>query len=147
MADDNRITIYAGPPLQQVLAGNEGRSARLNTVAERYLDVVRRDCPGLTEAEWCAICDALNGYWMEGCENIGVRTAWAEIADADRLNGLGEKWGVDAQALAARMRDMTAGAQVALAEVVERFWQRPELPAAEALAQAGASVIGMEAPA
>jgi len=139
-----KLSIYAGEPIQQVLDGHENRSGRLNTVAERYLDVVRRDCPALTQAEWCAVCDALNGYWMEGAGNLGVRMAWAEVADADRLNGLGAKWGVDAPALAARMQRMSAGEQVALAEVVERFWQHCALPAGEALAKAGARLV--EAP-
>lgn len=140
-----RITIYAGEPIQQLLDGHENRSGRLNTVAERYLDIVRQDCPALTEAEWCAVCDALNGHWMEGGDGgVGVRMAWASVADADRLDGLGAKWGVDAHALAARMQRMSAGEQVALAEVVERFWQHCELSATEALAKAGARIL--EAP-
>lgn len=139
-----KLSIYAGAPIQRALDGYENRSGRLNTVAERYLDIIARDCPALTEAEWCAVCDGLNGYWMEGGANLGVRMAWAEVADADRLTGLGAKWGVDALALAEHMQCMSAGAQAALAEVVERFWQRPELPAAEALAQAGARILSAE---
>lgn len=140
-----KLSIYAGEPIQQALDGHDNRSGRLNTVAERYLDVVRRDCPALTEQEWCAVCDALNGHWWEGGDGgVGVRMAWASVSDADRLDGLGAKWGVDAQALAARMQCMSAGEQVALAEVVERFWQHCELPAAEALAKAGARLV--EAP-
>lgn len=120
MAD--RITIYVGEPLARLLDDAENRSGRLNTVAERYLEIVRRDVPELSEAEWCVVCDALNGYWMEGAPELGLRFAWANIADADRLDGLGRKWGVDAQALAVRIRDLPMGALVALAEVVERFW-------------------------
>lgn len=140
-----KISIYAGEPIQQVLDGHENRSGRLNTVAERYLDIVRRDCPALTQAEWCAVCDALASYWMgAGDSALSIRMAWAEVVDADRLDGLGEKWGVDAAALADRMQRMSAGAQVALAEVVERFWQHRQLPRDEALAKAGARIV--EAP-
>jgi len=121
MAD--RIHVYVGEPLARLLDGAENRSGRLNTLAERYLEIVRRDVPELAEAEWCALCDALDGYWMEGAPEPGLRFAWASIADADRLDGLGDKWGVDAQALAARVRDLPTGALVALAEVVERFWR------------------------
>ena len=137
-----KMSIYAGQPIQRALEGhNKNRSGRLNTVAERYAYVVQRDCPALTEAEWCAICDALNGYWLDGGDSgAGVRLAWAEIEDADRLDGLGAKWDVDANALALRLRDATAGQQVAVAEVVQRFWQRPELPTAEALRLAGARI-------
>lgn len=137
-----KISIYAGTPLQSVLEGfGDNRSGRLNTVAERYTYVVERDCPTLSEAQWCAVCDALNGYWMDaGDSGAGVRLAWAEIEDADRLNGLGEKWSVDAHALAMQLRDMSAGQQVAVAEVVQRFWAHSALPTREALDKAGAKI-------
>ncbi|MGH2367596.1 MAG: hypothetical protein ACRDI2_05300 [Chloroflexota bacterium] len=121
-----KLSIYAGPPLAQAVDGWENRSGRLNRIAERYLDIVQRECPVLTEAEWCAVCDALNGYWMEGGDNLGVRLMWAEIDDADRLNGLGVKWSIDAQALATRVQEMRVAEQVAVAEVVERFWRQTQ---------------------
>lgn len=137
-----KISIYAGAPIQRILDGyGDNRSGRLNTVAERYAYVIERDCPKMTEAEWCAVCDALNGYWMDiGDLGVGVRMAWAEIEDADRLNGLGEKWGVDAHAIAMRLRDSTAGQQVAVAEVVQKFWNHSDLPTPEALEMAGARI-------
>lgn len=139
---DNRMSIYAGPPILAALAGHEDRrSARLNTIAVRYLDIVRRDCPPFTEAEWSAICDALNGYWMGAGGDSGIRLAWAEILDADRLDGLGRKWGADAEALALRLRDATTGQQTAVAEVVERFWARADLPTRQALEAAGARIV------
>jgi hypothetical protein len=142
-----KMSIYAGPPLLAALDESDrtgchgNRSSRINSIAERYLHIVDRDCPALSEAQWCAICDALNGYWIDaGDIGLGVRLAWAEVEDADRLNGLGKKWGIDATALARRLRDGTAGEQVAIAEVVQRFWRRSELPAKEALIAAGAKI-------
>lgn len=137
-----KISVYAGAPIQRVLEGHgENRSGRLNTIAERYSYVVERDTPELSEAQWCAICDALNGYWINGGDSgAGVRLAWAEIEDADRVAGLGEKWGVDAMALAAWLRGATAGQQVAVAEVVQRFWKHPDLPPRAALDLAGAKL-------
>lgn len=134
-----KISIYAGQPIQAVLEGHaDNRSGRLNTICERYADIVRRDCPMLTEAEWCAICDALNGYWMDAGDTLGVRFAWAELLDCE---GLGEKWGVDVPTLAARLRESGAGAQVAVAEVVQRFWQHADLPRRDALHRAGARLV------
>lgn len=135
-----RFTIYAGPPLAAALEGHENRSGRINSIAERYNAIVERHAPELAEAEWCAVCDALNGYWIN--DGMGVRGMWAEIHDSDRLEGLGAKWGVDAIALAERVRDMPFADQVALAEVVERFWQHSDLPTSEALAKAGARLKG-----
>lgn len=133
-----KISIYAGEPIQRVLDGFDNRSGRLNTVAERYLDIIRRDCPALTEAEWCALCDALNGYMAS--DGSAVRMAWAEIADAGLIDGIGEKWEVDAQALAQRMRLMTAAEQTAIVEVTEAFWRHSDLPRRQALKLAGARI-------
>ena len=131
-----RLSIYAGPPLQRVLEGHDdNRSGRLNTVAERYAYIVSRDCPALPEAAWCAICEALMGD-----SGVGVHLAWAELDSADRLSGLGDKWDVDIAALVKMLRDGTAGQQVAVAEVVQRFWRHTDLPADEALLLAGARI-------
>lgn len=131
-----KLSIYAGEPLALVLVGHdENRSGRINTVCARYLGAVAAHCPRLREAEWMAICDALNGTWLR--DDDSIRYTWAEIADCD---GLAEKWGIDQQALAQRVRDMDFAAKVALVETVERFWSRCDLPAAESLKLAGAVI-------
>jgi hypothetical protein len=65
------------------------------------------------------------------------RHLWAEVEDADRLDGLGAKWGIDAHALAARLRDLSPGARMAILDAVERFWTHADLPTDEALRRAG----------
>ncbi len=136
-----RITVYAGEPMALALVGHDdNRSGRLNSICARYLALVARDSPTWTRAQWCAVCDALNGAWMS--EEVGIGFSWAEIADADRLNGLGEKWGVDAQALAAEIRALPFCAKVALIEIVERFWVHAGLETDAALHAAGAKIAG-----
>lgn len=120
----SRATIYIGEPLNRALEGYENRSERLNTIADRYLACVKAHTPELSQSEWLAVCDALNGVWLR--EAGYLRSVWAEIADADRLDGLGDKWDIDAQALAERIRDMPIVQVVALIEVVERFWSLTE---------------------
>ena len=101
---------------------------------ERYYDALERELAlqVWTEAEASAICDALNGLWLR--ESLGIRYAWAEIADA---NGLGEKWGVDQADLVRRVRELQPGGLCALADAVERFWADPERPTAVALREVG----------
>jgi hypothetical protein len=74
----------------------------------------------LTRSEACAICDALNGTILD---EHSWQSLWCEVYDADRLNGLGEKWEIDAKQLATRIRDASPGAKLALAEAVEEFWR------------------------
>lgn len=135
------MSIYAGPPIRALLDGHdENRSARLNTVAERYAAIVAAHTPELSEAEWCAVCDALNGCFMGAGEALlGVRYAWANVADCE---GLGTKWGVDQDALAQRLRTASLAEQVSVAEVVQRFSRNTDLALREALELAGARISG-----
>ncbi len=100
----------------------------------------------LTEAQWCAVVDALNGFYLIA-EHVDaaadpVRTAWINIEDFD---GLGEKWNVDAAALARQVRDMSYPQQAALCDVVRRFWKHPklnDLDPADLLRACGARLAG-----
>ena len=74
----------------------------------------------LSQAEASAICDAINGTMLD---ESTWQLLWAEIFDADRLNGLGEKWAIDAKELSARIQAASPGAKLALAEAVEEFWR------------------------
>lgn len=90
-----------------------------------------------TEAEAAALCDVCNGTIMPGG---AWQSLWAEVMDGDRLNGLGEKWKVDCQALAAKLRECPLGTKYAVAHAVTEFWRSPklnELPIAELLAEVG----------
>jgi hypothetical protein len=118
-----KLGVYMSPAMEAVVKDRESHdtlSGRLGTVAERYLKIVQRHKPTLTEAEWNACRDALNGVWLREAEHLTF--VWAEIADSDRLEGLGKKWGIDAQALAERVRAMPYAELVALIESVESWW-------------------------
>lgn len=75
----------------------------------------------LSRGEACAVCDANNGCFVS---DGGWQHLWANVADAGRLEALGEKWDVDVEALAGKIRAADLGAQYALAVAVKRFWDR-----------------------
>lgn len=126
---------------------DQGLSGRISETALRYRALLDDAMPTLTEGQWCAVCDALNGYWLLMESRLGwsdpVRTAWANVADADE-DGLGEKWNVDALALAKTLEAMPYVQQAAVCDVVRRFWRHPklnELPTADLLREAGARLV------
>ncbi len=133
-------SIHFGPALRRLTEAKKPEvfSGMVETVCDRYAQMISDALPDLEEAQWCAICDALNGVWMREGHSYGF--LWAEIADADRLNGLGDKWGIDAEDLAAHLRSLPLASTLAVVEVVERFWSRAEMPTDEALAAALESV-------
>lgn len=140
MTRSNGMSIYAGPPIRALLDGEENRSGRLNTVAERYAAIVAAHTPEMSEAEWCAACDALNGHYMDAGDGmLGIRYAWASVEECE---GLDDKWGIDHAALVARLRALDVAGSVALAEVVQKFWRHCDLPTREALDLAGARISG-----
>jgi hypothetical protein len=69
---------------------------------------------------------------------VDLRIAWVEIEE----NGhqLSEQWGIDGPALAQRLREATAGQQVATLEVVQRVWQHADLSPEVALLPSGARI-------
>ncbi len=101
--------------LSAAVYGADVRSRRLALCRRLEIELL-----GLTRNECCAICDALNGTVLD---DFSWQSIWAEVADADRLDGLGQKWSIDAQALAGRLRDSSPGAKLAVAEAAEEFWR------------------------
>ena len=99
---------------------HDSLSGRISTICERYSLILEKHKPGLTAAEWNACRDALNGVWLR--DTNMVRMIWAEVADADKIDGLGKKWGIDAQALSERIRSMSTVEVIALVEAVEQWW-------------------------
>lgn len=115
-----RFTIYAGEPVAGILAGYESnRSGRINQVAADYRSIIREETPTFSPAEWQAIADVLNGTFV--ADEASLRLVWASIADSGE-DGIGEKWGIDIDALAQRVRRLSLAQLIALREVVARFW-------------------------
>lgn len=116
--DESIATIEAGG-----VKGHDGTvevsvSGRINAILARYDRLVREHAPELTIGEWCAICDANNGAILDDIPR-SVSYMWANVAD---YQGLGEKWGIDADRLAVTMRSWGYAQQIACAEIVQRFW-------------------------
>jgi hypothetical protein len=140
-----RFSIYAGQPIQALLTHvqSDSRSGRLNTVAERYLVIVRATLAGLqfTAPEWCAIVaanrDVCDPTWSQ---------VWAAVAEAGDRS---EQWGVDADALVLRLRRLPVAGQIAVTEVIERFWsqaRQPEQTYEQVLAEIGVPLNAETAP-
>lgn len=115
-----RLTIYAGEPLASVLAGwEDNRSGRVNAIADAYREFVDHLVPVLDIKEWCALADVANGFATY--EITQLRVFWASVADSGP-DGLAEKWGVDLDALAAKVRALPMPQLLAMREVLDRFW-------------------------
>lgn len=120
MAGKKQTTYFSEEALAVLGDTADGHSGRVNQIIIRYGDAVKEARPEFSRPEWLAIFDALNGSIID---EFSLRLLWAEVSDADRLGGLGEKWGVDAQALAAKIRNLEYIGCCAVAEMTARFWQ------------------------
>ncbi len=142
-----KASIYLGEPLRAALdvLGDEtpqtaNRSGRINNIAERYLEIVADAMPAFTLEEWCAIMGTNNGLQITG-DWLSALHAWANVVDSPEVE---EKWGVDPDDLARRMRSLPLASRVAIAEAIERFWGHHRLPTDEALAKAGVKILTEE---
>jgi hypothetical protein len=141
MTAEKKSVYVVEPALEIIGRDPDSLSGRINAIVIRYGGIIREGTPALTLAEWSAICDALNGTYT-GVDHLDMaRLLWADIADAD---GLGDKWGIDSQVLALRIRDMSYVERVSILEVVERFWSSPrlnEISTDELLRESGAQIL------
>lgn len=81
----------------------------------------------LRPAEAKAILDALNGIYLAievgDAEWLGSHVA-LEVADGDQLAKLGEKWGIDGQALARRLAELPRAQRAAIELWAADLWRR-----------------------
>lgn len=135
-----KLSIYAGEPLESVLAavadyGEENRSGRLNTVAERYLAMIADELGrlDLTRAEWLAILAANNDVSL-GVADYPASLVWVNLADSPHI---GEQFEIDEKRLAARLQSLPRSTLIAIREACDRFWARSDSSDDEALAESG----------
>lgn len=126
MRDPNRTSIFLSPALaeekQRVSqsGGGFGLSGRLTTVLGRLKWVVYNHTPDFLNNEWCLIFDALNGYAL--FEDHAIGGIPLQISDSIELDGLDEKWGVNAESFLAQVGSLSAAELVAVAEINDLFW-------------------------
>lgn len=112
------------------IEARETRDGERSTIIARSLDryfwllqqARRALAETLNDAEIGLILDALNGTaWMEP---LTFQVAWAEIADAVRLDKLDEKWSVDGRTLVRKLKALSPVEAAALVDASERWWGR-----------------------
>ena len=120
-----RTTIYLSPPLADALDGipSGGQSRRLGDIAERFGEIVRRARirQRFPEAELNALRDCCNGTLFQPAQLIDGAVL-ANFEDS-LIDGLAEKWGIDAAAVTAKLAGLSFADQVALVEDIEAFWR------------------------
>lgn len=110
----------------------------------RYRAIIDAAAPALEVDEWALLCDALNGSVLTAGhgDTDPARHLAQSVADS-APDGLGEKWGVDVPALAARLDRLPYPARCAIVETVARFWRQAGgsiAPIGQQLRAAGARV-------
>lgn len=122
------VNVYLTQDEEEILAprtvGGEGargdRSSVLQRIIGRYAETVRRSTPTLTVDEWKLLCDAMNGTLHESA--VSIAAVWQEIEDTILLDAIDAKWGVEGPALVKKLKRLDYAGQVAVVDVVERYW-------------------------
>ena len=101
-----------------------GRSATIRRMLGWYAAIVELERPELSEGEWSAIRDVLNGTFLAvepGALRMMAGALAIEVDDA-LPDGLAEKWHVDGGALVTRLSEMSFSERVAVIDDAIRFW-------------------------
>lgn len=109
---------------KEILKRGDNRSHIINRDLERLYAMYRRSIREvqLTEKETCLIVDALNDRLFNGDSAVMLH---ANIENACRLDGLGEKWEVDGPALVEKLRSLSTFHCLALIDAAECWWNLP----------------------
>lgn len=121
---NRRSTIHRSPRLDEAIgASPPSLSGRLSTIADRYLEILRRSriARQFSEAELNAMRDCCNGTWFEPAQLIDGAIL-ANVEDS-RIDGLYENWGIDGASLCEKLRGLSFAEQVALVEEIEQWWR------------------------
>jgi len=144
MRNERKAGVYVGPPLKAALdaAPDHSLSGRVNTIAERYMEMVRRSTPALSAEEWSALVDLLNSTVRDPRM---AQMLHIEVSEGMR-DGLADKWGIDGARLAGRVEALPFADRMAILEIVDRYWARQEGWAHEASLEAAGAVIVRPSP-
>lgn len=120
-----RTSIYLSPPLAAALDGIPagGQSRRLGDIAERFGEITRRARirQRFSEGELNALRDCCNSTLFQPAQLIDGAVL-ANFEDS-LIDGLAEKWGIDAAGCAEKLGALSYPDQVALVEDIEAFWR------------------------
>lgn len=115
-----RFTLYLNDKSMDIIGPAENQSRRVNSIISHYGRITTEAAPDLTLAEWSFLCDMLNGTYIE--DNTGDYL-WADIAESGKLDGLADKWELDAEAFSAKIREFSTAARCVIIDVVTKFWK------------------------
>jgi hypothetical protein len=123
-----RSTYYADDVLIALdLSENsaESMSGRVGFMIMAAAKAATDNCPPLTLDEWCAVVESCNGmFWNyeQGPEAVVSGMAHNLFDSAEEGD---EKWDVDCAALAKRIARLPFVQQLAIFEVVHKYWSKP----------------------
>jgi hypothetical protein len=120
-----RITVYPNPQALQILGDT---TPELNRALEVQSELIARATAAISEqfsrGEWSYLADCFNGTIFEPrFSNLGDSLAHS-VEDQDEFYQTGTKWGVDAAALAVKLRQLSYIEAWAVVTAVSWFWER-----------------------
>lgn len=105
--------------------GTANRSGVIDRDLTRYYAILRYGRQALRDkfsaAEISAVLDNLNGVWL--AEPVSIRLIYANVSDALE-EGLAKKWEIDGPGLVEKLKTLPYAESCALADAVERWWNR-----------------------
>jgi len=120
------LSKYSREVLGPLEADCRSLGQRLNSICERYGMIMSRDNVELTVGEWCAIIDTKKDTFefdeLFSHQHFGL-SLWSDLLEAEHFGDMSGRHGIDAKALATRLRELTYAQLCTVLEVVSRFWQ------------------------
>ena len=101
------------------MRGDNEVSHTLETAVERYLTVIGYSLPEFTIPEWCMVLDSQLGVWVS--DEIGVQLVGETTVETMDMDGLDQKWGVDAHRMREIMTNLSYAEKQSICEFIELY--------------------------
>ena len=116
------FTVHEDGPIARIakIAGDAHLSNVITDMLNRYLNLIHRNPPKLSDRELCAVIDALGQTWPG--EPHEVRAIPRDVMPAVIADRLDTKWAINAHELRTRLERSTALDRSILAEFCLAYW-------------------------
>jgi len=115
-----KVAIWISDRIEsEIKARGDNRSGTITRDLERLYGLYRRVLRRIrfTTQEAIAICEVVNGTLYDATT---ASMLWAAVEDADRLNNLGTRHGIDTKALVEKLRSLDDATALAVVDAAER---------------------------
>ena len=116
-------SITIGHYLERALEGHPNTSQRIDIIAARYQEILKRHCPTLTMEQWYVIADVYSAHLHTSMDDAqSILHQLKDADDFDEISKTRDAYNVNIDELCNELTASGTAGMFAAIEVGQRFW-------------------------